>query len=164
MEIDKTIDVLNKLVEINNDRIEGYQTASKETVDSGLITLFMQFVQISEKCNQELSSEIFRLGGTPTEETKISGKVYRTWMDIKSSINGHDRIALLKSCEFGEENAVETYENVLKDDLEYLNEEQLTMVSSQFALIKADHTRLKSILEAQEVGNYTDSKTRFKSF
>jgi len=151
METDKTINVLNKLVGINNDRIEGYQTASGETDEPDLKALFLQFSLISEKCKQELSSEIFRLGGTPTEETKISGKIYRTWMDIKSSVTGNDRISLLNSCEFGEEHAVETYEEVLKDDLEYLSEEQITMVSSQFALIKADHTRLKSILEAQEV-------------
>jgi uncharacterized protein (TIGR02284 family) len=151
METDKTINVLNKLVGINNDRIEGYQTASGETDEPDLKALFLQFSLISEKCKQELSSEIFRLGGTPTEETKISGKIYRTWMDIKSSVTGNDRISLLNSCEFGEEHAVETYEEVLKDDLEYLSEEQITMVSSQFALIKTDHTRLKSILEAQEV-------------
>jgi len=151
METDKTINVLNKMVGINNDRIEGYQTASGETDEPDLKALFLQFSLISEKCKQELSSEIFRLGGTPTEETKISGKIYRTWMDIKSSVTGNDRISLLNSCEFGEEHAVETYEEVLKDDLEYLSEEQITMVSSQFALIKADHTRLKSILEAQEV-------------
>ena len=151
METDKTINVLNKMVGINNDRIEGYQTASGETDEPDLKALFLQFSLISEKCKQELSSEIFRLGGTPTEETKISGKIYRTWMDIKSSVTGNDRISLLNSCEFGEEHAVETYEEVLKDDLEYLSEEQITMVSSQFALIKTDHTRLKSILEAQEV-------------
>ena len=31
MENEKTIGALNKLIEINNDRIEGYETASKET-------------------------------------------------------------------------------------------------------------------------------------
>lgn len=31
METAKTIDVLNELITINNDRIEGYQTASNET-------------------------------------------------------------------------------------------------------------------------------------
>ncbi len=150
MEIDKTIDVLNKLVEINNDRIEGYLTASRETDEQDLKSLFQQFAQISEKCKQELSSEIFRLGGTATDGTKISGKFYRTWMDIKSSVTGHDRIALLNSCEYGEEHAIETYEKVLNDDLDYLSIEQQSMVSSQYALIEADHNRLKSILEAQE--------------
>jgi len=150
MESDKTIEVLNKLVEINNDRIEGYQTASRETDEPDLKALFLQFIHISDKCKQELSSEIYRLGGTATEGTKISGKFYRTWMDIKSNVTGHDRLTLLNSCEFGEEHAIETYEKVINEDPEYLNEKQKTMVNSQYALIKGDHNRLKSILYAQE--------------
>jgi uncharacterized protein (TIGR02284 family) len=151
MELEKTIDVLNKLVEINNDRIEGYRTASNETDEADLKALFLQFAQISEKCKQELSSEIFNLGGTSTEETKLSGKVFRTWMDIKSTLTGHDRIALLNSCEYGEEHAIETYEEVINEEMDYLSIEQQTLVRKQYALIQADHTRLKSILEAQEV-------------
>jgi len=151
METDKTINVLNKLVEINNDRIEGYQTASSETDEPDLKALFLQFVQISEKCKQELSSEIFSLGGLPTEETKLSGKVYRTWMDIKSAVTGHDRVALLNSCEYGEEQAIGIYEKVINEEMEYLSIEQQTLIRKQYALIESDHTRLKSILEAQEV-------------
>jgi len=147
----KTIDVLNNLVEINNDRIEGYKTASKETEDPDLISLFTQFIQTTEKCKHELSGEIFKLGDIPTEETKKSGKISHTWMDIKLRVTGNDRISLLNSCKYGKEHALETYEEVLTDDLEYLSEEQTTMVSSQFALIRADHLRLQSILNAQKV-------------
>jgi len=63
MEEQKTIDVLNKLVEINNDRIEGYNTAASELEEEDLKTLFSQFAQTSQKCNQDLSREILRLGG-----------------------------------------------------------------------------------------------------
>jgi hypothetical protein len=31
MKIEKTVEVLNTLITINNDRIEGYETASEET-------------------------------------------------------------------------------------------------------------------------------------
>ena len=156
METDKTINVLNKMVGINNDRIEGYQTASGETDEPDLKALFLQFSLISEKCKQELSSEIFRLGGTPTEETKISGKIYRTWMDIKSSVTGNDRISLLNSCnlcKYGKEHTPEKYKEVWKDDLKYLRVEQITPVNSQFALIGADHIRQHSIIKAQKVIN-----------
>ena len=50
MENEKTIDALNKLIEINNDRIEGYETASKETNDTDLLNLFSGFIQTSKKC------------------------------------------------------------------------------------------------------------------
>ena len=36
MKTEKTIDVLNSLIEINNDRIYGYETASKEVEETDL--------------------------------------------------------------------------------------------------------------------------------
>ncbi|HLP04156.1 MAG TPA: PA2169 family four-helix-bundle protein [Paludibacter sp.] len=148
METLKTIDVLNKLVEINNDRIEGYETAAKETDETELETMFLQFAHTSRKCREGLSREIMRLGGTPTEGTKVSGKFFRAWMDVKAAITGKDRKAILESCEFGEDNAADTYEDVLKDNREYLTEEQRTMVSSQYAMIKADHFRVKTMRDS----------------
>jgi len=40
METQKTIDVVNDLIIINNDRIEGYKTASEETEEQDLKELF----------------------------------------------------------------------------------------------------------------------------
>ena len=49
MDNKKSIDVLNTLIEINNDRIEGYETASKETDEPDLIKLFTQLVASSDE-------------------------------------------------------------------------------------------------------------------
>src|SRR5512140_3160206 len=98
METDKTIDVLNKLVEINNDRIEGYDTASNNTEDQELKTMFANFARTSLTCKNDLVAEIHRLGGKPTEGTRVSGKFYRAWMDIKTALTGHDRKAILNLC------------------------------------------------------------------
>lgn len=49
MENEKTIDVLNTLVKINNDRTEGYETALKETDESELKALFAEFARTSQK-------------------------------------------------------------------------------------------------------------------
>jgi uncharacterized protein (TIGR02284 family) len=140
-----TVDTLNKLVEINNDRIEGYETAAGETDDTELKRLFSQLAQTSHDCNQELRKEIYSLEGTPAEGTKISGKFFRAWMDLKVALAGNDRKTILSSCEFGEDNAIETYERVIEKDLEYLNFVQQDMVRSQYLLIKSDHLKVKSM-------------------
>ena len=62
MENEKTIAVLNSLITINNDRIEGYETAAKETEEQDLKTLFAQFSSTSEKCRKELTDEVSKLG------------------------------------------------------------------------------------------------------
>ncbi len=145
MENEKQIDVLNTLVQINNDRMEGYETASNETEEHDLKSLFTQFIQTSQKCKAELVDEITRLGGTPTEGTKNSGKFFRVWMDVKSALTSKDRKVILNSCEFGEDQAVHTYNDVLKDDIEELSAAQQTMIRSQQVWIKSDHDHVKSL-------------------
>jgi uncharacterized protein (TIGR02284 family) len=148
MEKRKSIDALNTLIEINNDRIEGYETASKETEETDLKTLFTQLAQTSQDCNAELLEEVDQLGGTPVEGTKVSGKFFRAWMDVKAALTGKDRKAILNSCEYGEDVAVNTYKKVLDNDASDLTEDQVDMISEQYDLIKADHDTVKSLRDS----------------
>ncbi|MDQ3051659.1 MAG: PA2169 family four-helix-bundle protein [Bacteroidota bacterium] len=145
MKNEKSIDVLNKLVEINNDRIAGYETALKETDENDLQMLFNQFITTSRKCKQELASEITRMGGEPEEGTRTDGKVYRAWMDVKAALTARDRKAILNSCEFGEDHAVDTYQEVMKDDLQHLTPEQHAMITNQYSQVKADHDKVRAM-------------------
>ncbi len=145
MEKEKTIEVLNTLITINNDRNEGYETAAKETEEQDLKTFFSELKQTSLHCNEELSNEMAKLGGTATEGTKTTGKFFRVWMDVKAALTGNDRKAILNSYEYGEDVAKETYELALKNDTENLSAEQQTMIKNQHALLVADHNKVKSM-------------------
>lgn len=145
MDNDKTVDVLNTLIEINNDRIEGYETASKETEEHDLKNLFSSLIKTSTRCKAELTQEVERLGGTPIEGTKTSGKFFRAWMDVKAALTGKDRKAILNSCEYGEDVAVDTYDKALKNDYEHLGVEQRSMINDQRELITADHAQIKEL-------------------
>lgn len=148
MEQEKTISVLNTLITINNDRIEGYETASKETEEQDLKALFAGFSATSHKCNQELIPEVINLGGEPSEGTMTSGKFFRVWMDVKAALTGKDRKAILNSCEYGEDIAKGTYEKALANDLEDLTAAQQAMITTQHAWLKADHDKVKSMRDA----------------
>lgn len=145
MENEKTIEVLNTLITINNDRIEGYETAAKETEEQDLKVLFAQFSSTSQKCKDDLVIEVTKLGGTPAEGTKTTGKFFRVWMDVKAALTGNDRKAILNSCEYGEDVAKETYEEALKNDSENLSAEQQSMIKAQHTLLGADHDKVKSM-------------------
>lgn len=77
MKRDKTIEVLNSLITINTDRIEGYETATEETKEHDLKSMFSQFITTSQKCKQELVLEVNKLGGEVAEGTTTSGKFFR---------------------------------------------------------------------------------------
>lgn len=140
---EKSIDLLNELLEINNDRIDGYDHASRETDEDDLKSLFTQFAGTSYKCKRELISEIEKLGGTPTKETSTSGKIYRAWMDVKAAVTNKDRKAILGSCEFGEDVAIRTYEAVLGN--EDLDSSYRDLIRSQAELIRSEHDKIKDL-------------------
>jgi uncharacterized protein (TIGR02284 family) len=148
MENDKSIDVLNRLIKINNDRIEGYNTAANETDETDLKTLFDQLANTSEECRADLIEEVVSLGGEPVEGTKISGKFFRAWMDVKAAITGRDRKAIFSSCEFGEDVAVNTYKKVLENESDVLTPTQLAMVNEQYEMIRADHDSVKALRDS----------------
>lgn len=153
MNNEKTVDVLNMLIEINNDRIEGYETASNETEEDDLKELFSRLIKTSIKCKQELIQEVLKVGGTPMEGTRITGKFFRTWMDVKVALASDDRKAILNSCEYGEDAALNTYEEVLDNESEYLDENQINMIEYQFQLIEADHDEIKDLRDQLAVHN-----------
>lgn len=148
MEIERTISALNSLIQINNDRIEGYKTASEETNEADLKSHFSEFQSTSLLINSELRREIARLGGVPTEETRITGKFFRVWMDVKAALTGNDRKVILESCEYGEDVAKKTYEDVLSEEIENLSYEQQTMLKDQHISLVADHDKVKSMIES----------------
>lgn len=141
----KTNEVLNTLITINNDRIEGYETAANETDEQDLKTLFAKLSATSQKCKTELTNEVTKLGGTPSEHTMTSGKFFRVWMDVKAALTGKDRKAILNSCEFGEDMAKETYKKVLENESDKLNAKQLTFIKAQHKLLDADHDKVKKM-------------------
>lgn len=115
------IDVLNDLVQINNDRIAGYEKAIKDSKpeDVGFHSMFRRMIDESSKYKSELIGTINRLGGEASiRSTTNSGKVYRVWMDIKSTFTGKSELSVLELCEYGEDAAQKAYEEALKSDVD----------------------------------------------
>lgn len=145
METNKTTSALNTLIEINNDRVAGYKTATDETKDTDLRMLFGELTQTSQENLSELRAEVKRLGGEPEEGTMLSGKIYRMWMDAKAALTGGDRGSILSSCEYGEDVALEAYDKVLETSTGDLTNDQLDMIRRQYTKLRQDHDRVKEL-------------------
>lgn len=146
-EVKDRIDQLNKLVMINNDRIHGYRKASEETKDPDLKMLFEQYAQQSARFKMELAEEINSLGGQVNEETSASGDLYRTWMDVRQALSRDDKKAVLKSCEFGEDAALQTYNKVINDGT-MLSPGAQVRIENQRSELKDAHDSIKSLRDA----------------
>jgi uncharacterized protein (TIGR02284 family) len=140
----KSVDALKELVIINNDRYEGYKTASKETKDPDYKALFAEFSLQSKRFGDELKKLIPYTEEAPDrDETKASGKVYRVWMDVKAALTKNDNKAILASCEFGEDVALKTYDDVIEDS-EDLSSELLELVKKQRVELQRSHDLIKA--------------------
>ena len=115
---DALVDALNNLVTINNDRIQGFEKAADDIEDPQLASIFRNLTSQSRKFRSQLADDIGRMGGVVPgiEETSTGSKIHRTWIDVKSTFTGKDRNSVLDSCVFGENSAVEEYEEVLEHD------------------------------------------------
>ncbi|MEO8795100.1 MAG: PA2169 family four-helix-bundle protein [Daejeonella sp.] len=149
MENNKSVEVLNDLVLINNDRIVGYEKAIEETQneDADLKATFSTMAQESKTYKQELTNEIRTLGGEVEDGTTNSGKIYRAWMDVKATFTGHSRKTVLENCEFGEDAAQKAYKEALNDD--DLNVSSRDLVSRQKQSLRTSHDKIKMMRDAQ---------------
>ena len=138
------IEVLNDLIQINNDRIEGYERAADEArdIDVDLRAVFSRMAEESRKYAAELTQEVVKLGGDPATGTTASGKIYRVWMDVKATFTGHDRQSVLASCEFGEDAAQKAYDLALKSDAP-LTIDIRQLIVNQKASLKTSHDLIK---------------------
>ena len=140
----KLAEVLNDLIRINNDRIEGYEKASQEAEiqDVDLKALFAKMASDSHTYVTELTAQVTKLGGEPATGTTNSGKFYRVWMDVKAAFTGRDRKAILENCEFGEDAAQDAYESALASDAN-MNTEVRQLITKQQASLKTAHDAIK---------------------
>ena len=141
----QTAEVLEDLIRINNDRIEGYEKAAGDLKpeDSDLRMIFLRAIDQSRKIRMVLGTEVQILGQAIPSGTTGSGSIYRAWMEIKATFTGHTRHAVLASCEYGEDAAQKAYESALKS--EHLPEYLSTTVLEQKKELKAFHDEIKAL-------------------
>ncbi|GGI23049.1 PA2169 family four-helix-bundle protein [Pedobacter mendelii] len=147
--ITATTEILNDLVQINNDRIEGYEKARQELKDNDadLKSLFLNMIEESQKYKMALATEVAASGQDIETGTTTSGKIYRGWMDVKALFTGHDRQTVLNNCEFGEDAAQNAYKLALEE--EDLPSNIRSLISDQKASLRQSHDEIKRLRDAQ---------------
>ena len=108
--IDTSKVMLNDLLKINAERVERYKRASYDIFDQELKSVFYTIADDSRKNLTEINTFINnQFGELVPDKTVKTGKIYRSWIDVKSRFNGTARNNLLNSCEFGELAVVSAY-------------------------------------------------------
>jgi len=144
---EKSIDVLNDLIQINNDRVEGFEKVIADIEDENvdLKEIFQGFASQSRRNSQELAALVAaRSGDADTETgTSFSGTLHPAWIDVKSIFGGNDRESILSEAERGEDAIKKAYQDALAEG--ELSGDAYETVSAQASGIIATHDQIKAL-------------------
>ena len=148
MHFEKQAEVLNDIVKINNDRVDGYKKAIEnlQPEDADLRVLFQEKINESHAFHSELTAEVALLGEKVATGTMALGKIYRAWMDVGAFLSGGERKIVLNNCERGEDAAITAYNTALNSD--ELTPTQREILLSQLQIIKLSHNEIKALRDA----------------
>ena len=142
--------VINDLIEINNDRVAGFEKAIADIKDENidLKELFQGYAAQSRKNSEELAAIV---GSADEVETgnSVSGTLHRAWIDVKSIFGGSDRESILSEAERGEDAIKKAYQDALNS--EDLPAEALQTVTSQASEINAAHDQIKALRDTAKI-------------
>jgi len=143
----KVVDVLNDLIKINGDRIAGYEKAASKLENSEVMlkSLFYQISDESQEISNRLTDKVINLGGEPATDASVPGKIYRTWMDLRSKFTKDENTtaATLEMCEFGEDAAQRAYLEA-ENESKGFPEEIQHMIKNQQHLLKMAHDLIRN--------------------
>ncbi len=148
---DQVEEMLNDLVKINNDRIAGYEKAIEEVknLDVDLKATFQTMIAESQKYKNELVNMIEIVDEDDSfNDTTISGKIYRAWMEVKASFSGNDRKTILDNCEFGEDAWRRAYEGALNNTDVEISADVRGLITEQYNSQKSSHDLIKKYRDA----------------
>ena len=110
---ENAVNVLQELNQFVNDRIEGYKRAAEHTKNPAHQSYYKDLMQESNRFSSEINSTLSSLGGQRQDSTTAKGKIFRGWMDVKSTVTGSDEEAILEANITGEEWAQKAYNDAL---------------------------------------------------
>ena len=147
---EKTIEVLNDLIEINNDRVAGFEKAIKdlEEPNMDLKAVFEKLAGESRENVGALTGAVSQAGGEAESGSSASGAIHRAWISVKATFGGSDRKGILEECERGEDAIKKAYASAL-DPENQLAANYSEMISQQKAGIDAGHDQIKALRDAQ---------------
>ncbi|NGY38822.1 PA2169 family four-helix-bundle protein [Flavobacterium sp. XN-5] len=148
MDTEKSINLLNSFIIINNARIKRYKNASKEAKQAYLKKVFENFQITSQRCKSELKQEIIKLGGTPAKDRSNQGYFHSIWYYFLHKLIEKDLHDVIYSCVRNETIVIQSYYEGIYNNLECLSIQQQTMLNEQYLRLNVERDKMQSYRSA----------------
>jgi uncharacterized protein (TIGR02284 family) len=140
----EAVSTLNNLIETLKDGKNGFEAAAADVKDPGVKSTFQQLATERGRLAGELQAEVRKLGGDPETTGSAAAAAHRGWMNLKSALGGGEK-AILSEAERGEDVAVKSFENAIKENLPA---DVASVVQRQYGQVKQAHDRVRDMRDS----------------
>lgn len=137
----ETETAIKTLIAVNHDREKGYSLAAVKTSRDELKRLFTYFSNQSKSFTEDLTPFAAQL---KTAEKPEQNAEPNRWPSVNNEVSETDANAILSSCEFGEDAAKRTYDEVM-EHTEYLPSDVYDVISGHRTELHKTHNLLRSL-------------------
>ncbi|QHE85403.1 PA2169 family four-helix-bundle protein [Hydrogenophaga sp. BPS33] len=137
-----TINTLNTLIETCKDGEYGFTTSADHATDPQIKQLFDARAQDCRRAAAELQTLVVQRGGKPEDSGTAGGAMHRGWVAVKGTLAGYNDLAMLEETERGEDSALKSYREALKEDLPI---EVRSIVEAQYQGVKRNHDQIRAL-------------------
>ncbi|WP_153557190.1 PA2169 family four-helix-bundle protein [Roseimaritima sediminicola] len=142
---ENTLEKLQKLIRANIDSYDGFRESAEELKDERVAALFRELAAERSAMAAELQKHVEWNGKEAEDDGSVAASVHRTWINIRSKLNGGDTQVILNEAERGEDHIKNAYEEVLK---ETSGSAMNDVLQSQYASVKAGHDKVRDLRDA----------------
>ncbi len=135
---------LNDLLERTYDAEKGFKQVAEKVNNTIIKEFFTKRAQQRYDFGHELKAEIKAFGQEPEKGGSLKGKLHRTWIDFKSLFNNENEEAMLEEVKRGEEEAIETYNDILHD-------KEFVLPPSTESLLMRQRNAIRETLETADL-------------
>lgn len=147
MENQEIIKAIRTLIQVNDDRIQGYESAMKESKEADLKSNFFRFIQSSRRSKTQLVRVLIQSGAAPVRESRQNGLFYGMLMNLKAAVRGRDRLSIFRCWEKVEDLVAEMYERILQNEGFDWPPDYAGIIGSQRSVLEADRNKVKVFRE-----------------
>lgn len=143
------VDVLNRLIALCHDGIEGYKAAAERTEKEIYQRMFNEYVEQRQRFVNDLQKLVRNLGGNPEDSGSFLGSLHEGWLRFRSYLAGDEQEAhaVLEEARRGEEAVLEAYQEAFHGELP---ESVRPIIRTHLSEINVAYERMKALSNVTE--------------
>lgn len=143
----QTKEVSKKLMQLNLDAFEGYETAADNANDSRITTFFNEAALERKGFAEYWAAHL----DDPSYKTGLKADLHRVWIDLKTGRQKYDATSILRECQRGEKYALKKYQEISDENLE---EKEAHQLKEQQKEIEAKLDQIRIMIEEFEYKDF----------